>query len=322
MKPGHFIVRKQDAGKRLAGWLTGRLGIDGGTVKNLFARKAILVNGKPPSSLNMALDSGQKITISSPRQGVEKTQQKTPHAIPWQPRVVFMDQHIAVVDKPPGITTVHHSSDKKEFSERDRKFLPPTLQDILPGILSSRAKKNIGFVRAVHRLDKDTSGLILFALSPLALSALSKQMREGGINRRYLAITRGKPNPGVIESYLVKDRGDGRRGSKPDPSGEHAVTKVSIKESLSELTLVECELETGRTHQIRIHLGEAGAPLCGEKIYDRPLHGRPLPDPGTIDRIALHSCSLAIIHPMDKRPMNWDCDLPADMKAVLAAAKK
>lgn len=323
MRPGHFIVRRQDAGQRLAGWLASRMGIDGGTVKNLFARKAILVNGKVPASLNMPLDSGQKVTVSSPRQDSGKPSPKNPKvATPWPPRVVYMDQHIAVVDKPPGITTVHHASDKKEFSIRDQKFLPPTLQDILPGILSARAKKNISFVRAVHRLDKDTSGLILFALSPQALSSLSKQMRSGDINRRYLALTRGKPSPGLIESHLVKDRGDGRRGSKTDPAGEHALTRVSIKETLPGITLVECELETGRTHQVRIHLGEAGAPLCGEKIYDRPLHGRPLPDPSVMTRIALHSCSMAIIHPLDNRPMHWECDLPADMKAALEVARK
>ena len=81
--------------------------------------------------------------------------------------------------------------------------------------------------------------------------------------------------------------------------------------------MVECELETGRTHQVRIHLGEANAPLCGEKIYDRPLNGRPKPDPSGIDRIALHACYLSLEHPSSGKIMSWKSSIPPDMQGVI-----
>src|SRR6185369_6780768 len=103
----------------------------------------------------------------------------------------------------------------------------------------------------------------------------------------------GQAKPGRIESHLVRDRGDGRRGSGKEPrAGERAVTHVRIVEEMGDYTLVECSLETGRTHQVRIHLGEAGTPLCGERVYDRPPHGRPLPDESGAARVTLHAASL------------------------------
>jgi len=92
-------------------------------------------------------------------------------------------------------------------------------------------------------------------------------------------------------------------------------------DSMGDIALVECELETGRTHQVRIHLGEAGAPLCGERIYDRPLHGRPLPDPTGIDRVALHSCFLKFKHPISNKEMSWTSKLPKDMQTIIDIAK-
>src|SRR5262249_56579255 len=104
------------------------------------------------------------------------------------------------------------------------------------------------------------------------------QFRAHTIDRRYVALVRGRPQPGRVESHLVPDRGDGRRGSTSAPGeGQRAVTHVRVLEELGEFTLVECRLETGRTHQVRIHLGEAGTPPCGGRGYDRPLHGRPRP---------------------------------------------
>jgi hypothetical protein len=102
-------------------------------------------------------------------------------------------------------------------------------------------------------------------------------MREHTAERRYLAIVRGQAKDATIESWLVRDRGDGRRGSGT-VGGQHAVTHVRVVEDLGDFTLVECRLETGRTHQVRIHLGDRGTPLCGERVYDRLINGRPLPD--------------------------------------------
>src|SRR5438132_1590421 len=114
-------------------------------------------------------------------------------------------------------------------------------------------------------------------LTPAAATHLGAQFRGHTSERVYLAAVRGRAKDARIESTFVPDRGDGRRGSGPGP-GQRAVTEVRVVEELGDFTAVECRLETGRTHQVRIHLGEAGTPLCGEHVYDRPVHGRPPPD--------------------------------------------
>src|SRR5581483_9064916 len=101
---------------------------------------------------------------------------------------------------------------------------------------------------------------------------------------------------------IAEDRGDGRRGSVPS-GGKRAVTHVRVVEELGGFTLVECRLETGRTHQVRIHLSERGTPICGERIYDRPLHGAPFPDASAAPRLALHAAELSIEHPVTGKRM-------------------
>src|SRR5207253_10646289 len=127
----------------------------------------------------------------------------------------------------------------------------------------------------------------------------------------------GKARDGRIESYLVRDRGDGRRGSSADGEGQHAVTHVHVLEELGDFTLIECRLETGRTHQVRIHLGEQGTPLCGERVYDRPLRGKPLPDKSGAKRPLLHAAYLAIDHPATGKRIEWHAKLPTDMSDLV-----
>jgi 23S rRNA pseudouridine1911/1915/1917 synthase len=182
-------------------------------------------------------------------------------------------------------------------------------------------------VRAVHRLDRETSGLVVFARTAEAERRLGAQFRAHTVDRRYLAVVRGRAAPGRIESNLVRDRGDGRRGSTAEPgAGKRAVTHVDVVEDLGDFTLVSCRLETGRTHQVRIHLGESGNPLCGERVYDRPLHGRPtVPDTSGAPRVALHAALLGFDHPHTGRRMSWTSPLPADLAAQVArlrAAKR
>ena len=121
-----------------------------------------------------------------------------------------------------------------------------------------------------------------------------------------------------MESTLVPDRGDGRRGSgaADHAEGKRAVTNVKIAENLGQYAAVECRLETGRTHQVRIHLGEAGHPLCGEKVYDRPLNGKPLPDGSDALRPMLHAVRLGFQHPTTGETMAWDEAPPADFATL------
>ncbi len=224
--------------------------------------------------------------------------------------LVYVDDSILVVEKPAGLTTMRHPDEADEFGPRGKRYLPPTLLDRLPTLLPGATSK---WIRAVHRLDRDTSGLLVFARHRQAEEYLTEQFRKHTVDRRYLAAVRGTPSSGRIESYLVRDRGDGRRGSGDPAQGRKAVTWVRLLESIGRFSLVECRLETGRTHQVRIHLGEAGTPLCGETIYDRPMHGAPWPDGSQAPRIALHATHLAFRHPETHEWMRFDSPWPQDL---------
>lgn len=235
-------------------------------------------------------------------------------AIARQIVVRHADEHIVVVEKPAGLTTVRHAEEVQALGKRAKKYLPTTLVDLLPGVLAQTGKQPKGRIRAVHRLDKETSGLVVLARTPAAESHLGKQFRAHAVGRHYLALVRGQAKDARIESQLVLDRGDGRRGSSA--TGQLAITHVRVVEALGDYTLVECQLETGRTHQVRIHLGEAGTPLCGERLYDRPLHGKPLPDASGAPRPMLHAAYLAIDHPATGKRMEWQAKLPKDMSEL------
>jgi 23S rRNA pseudouridine1911/1915/1917 synthase len=244
-----------------------------------------------------------------------------------EPIIRYVDKHVVVVDKPAGLTTMRHPKEAAEFGPRGQRFLPPTLADLLPDLLARRAgpgkRLERSKVRAVHRLDKDTSGLVVFARTVEAERHLGQQFRAHTIERVYHGLVRGRAKEGKIESWLVRDRGDGRRGSSPiSGQGQRAVTHVRVLEELGEYTLVECRLETGRTHQVRIHLGEAGTPLCGERIYDRPLHGKPLPDGSGMKRVALHAALLGFKHPATGERMCWQSHLPKDMADLIKRLRR
>ncbi len=243
--------------------------------------------------------------------------------------VRHVDAEIIVVEKPAGLTTVRHADEVAALGKRAKNFLPPTLVDLLPAVLAHRdgepcrlSGRVKGRIRAVHRIDKETSGLVVLARTPAAESHLGKQFRAHTIGRRYLALVRGKATDARIDSHLVPDRGDGRRGSDSTSEGQHAVTQVRVVEALGDFTLVECELETGRTHQVRIHLGDAGTPLCGERVYDRPLHGQPLPDKSGAKRPLLHAAYLALDHPATGKRMEWHADLPKEMSDLVTRLRK
>jgi 23S rRNA pseudouridine1911/1915/1917 synthase len=174
----------------------------------------------------------------------------------------------------------------------------------------------------VSRLDKDTTGLVVFARTLAAKRALARQLRAHTVTRRYLAIVHGEARDGRHETLLVPNRGDGLRGSwgrfrraRGDPPREarRAVTHVRVVERLRGATLVECRLETGRQHQIRIHLAEAGHPLVGERVYIRDYRGERIDAP----RPMLHAETLGFTHPSTKERVELSRPPPPDFDAVL-----
>lgn len=230
-----------------------------------------------------------------------------------------LDDHVVVVEKPAGINTVRHPSELA-WSDR-RRSLDPTLQDVVQWAIARqrhRPARSLPPLRIVHRLDKETSGLLVFARSPLAERGLGLQFRKHTVIRRYLAVVPGTLRGQTVRSYLVRDRGDGRRGSTRLPGvGKLAITHVEPVETLPEYTLLSCRLETGRTHQIRIHLAELGHPVCGDKVYCRRPDGTQTADASGAVRLALHATELGFDHPVTGEPLHWTMPMPADLQKLV-----
>jgi 23S rRNA pseudouridine1911/1915/1917 synthase len=237
-----------------------------------------------------------------------------------------VDAELVVIEKPSGISTIRHPAER-EWLE-DRRLLVPTLDDLVMRQLGARLprKKHESRprLRVVQRLDKDTSGLVVFARTVEAERGLGSQFRQHTVVRRYLAIVPGQIEAQTIRSFLVRDRGDGRRGSAhaKAPDAKEAVTHLEVVEKLPGYTLVSCRLETGRTHQIRIHLAELGHPVCGEKVYNRPADGGPITDKSGSPRLALHATELGFIHPLSDEPMHWEMPLPPDLRDFLEGLRE
>jgi 23S rRNA pseudouridine1911/1915/1917 synthase len=168
---------------------------------------------------------------------------------------------------------------------------------------------------------------MLFALSPEAERALTQMFKDHAIERKYHAVVHGHPEARTVESWLVRDRGDGLRGSSPrgkeGPEAQHAVTHIKPLEPVGEDHVIECRLETGRTHQIRIHLTEIGHMLCGERTYNRPAPGsQPLQDRSGAPRQALHSAELNFTHPITGKDMRFTSPFPRDIADWLGRLRR
>jgi 23S rRNA pseudouridine1911/1915/1917 synthase len=287
-----------------------------GEVRKLVRTRRVMVNG------NLCLDEARRLKEGE----VVKVlaQSAAPPPKPEQIGIVYLDEHVVVVEKPPGLTSTRHS-EELSWPARRRQF-QPTLDEMLPQVIARREgrrtkKSGRGVpppVRPVHRLDRDTGGLMVFARSVRAERGLMEQFCRHTTSRRYLAIVPGSVEEQTIETRIVRDRGDGRRGSTDKPGvGKHAITHIRSIEQLDGYTLIECRLETGRTHQIRIHLSELGHPLCGEKVYRKPLGGKPIPDKSGAPRLALHAASLGFQHPITGKAMSFESPLPKDLSQFL-----
>jgi 23S rRNA pseudouridine1911/1915/1917 synthase len=315
MPPRHFTVARSEQGRSLADVLRTRLRLSREEATRLVQQRRVRLHGSPCLDPGRRVHPGQRIEVLPPPRSGESANRSNKGP---RPTLRHVDEHIVVVEKPAGLTTMRHTHETAEFGSRARRFLPPTLADLLPQLIAEHRAGKPGRVRAVHRLDKETSGLVVFARTVEAERHLGQQFRAHSTERLYRALVRGKARSERIESWLIDDRGDGRRGSSSKPGeGQRAVTHVRVVEELGDYTLVECRLETGRTHQVRIHLGEAGTPLCGETVYDRPLHGAPVPDGSGAPRVALHAATLGFVHPATGQRVRWESPLPADLAEVV-----
>jgi 23S rRNA pseudouridine1911/1915/1917 synthase len=239
-----------------------------------------------------------------------------------QIRILHVDRHLAVIDKPSGLTS-ERRPEERHWPAR-RKALQPTLDELLPRILSGRvpsSRRPAGGVILVHRLDRDTSGVMVVARTAEAAQGLTSQFRRHSAERVYRAIVVGHPGTVTIESLLVRDRGDGLRGSADAPVGKSAITHVREIEQIGEFSMIECRLETGRTNQIRIHLAERNCPVCGEVKYNRRRDGTVIEDASQSPRLALHAAELAFLHPVSQQPLRFLSPWPPELEALVASLR-
>ena len=241
--------------------------------------------------------------------------------------VYHYDQHIIVIEKPSGIESVPFET-KKKFEGRFHAQTSDTLIDMARKWLEQNERQKLPPLKVVHRLDKGTSGIIVFARTVTAERHLGKLFREHDIKRSYIAFCPGVPKSETIRSRLVENRGDGKRGSTKNKTlGKEAITHVNRLQTRktpkgSIISMVACQLETGRTHQIRIHLSEAGHPLCGETVYNGPMGDKKLLLEGFgIPRIGLHARELGFMHPVTNQVIYWESPLPKDLQDWWETAK-
>lgn len=310
-----FTVSPAEAGFTLAKVLRSRLGGPSwGEVRKLIAARRVKVGDSVCSDEARRLQENEVVVL------LEHPKPLPQAAHPERLVVRHLDEHVVVVEKPSGVNTVRHPAEL-EWSEK-RRELDPTLEDLAQWAVAHQLKRPAGELprlRIVHRLDKETSGLVVFGRSALAERELGMQFRKHTVTRRYLAVVPGYLWPRTIRSNLVADRGDGRRGSTTLPNvGKEAVTHVSVEERLPGYTLLSCRLETGRTHQIRIHLSEAGHPVCGDKVYVKRSDATQFEDRSGAPRLALHATELGFAHPASGAELHWSMPLPPDLQKFVA----
>jgi 23S rRNA pseudouridine1911/1915/1917 synthase len=283
-----LAVPADAAGERLDRFLATHLGSRGAAERavELGARVDGVARAK-----SYRLEGGEEVELS----------EEAPAAVlapPPAPRIAWEDEHLLVVDKPAGLV-VHPGAG----------HATGTLVDALAGKIAGGEEGRPGIV---HRLDRDTSGLMVVARSTEAHARLQELVRERALERVYLALVRGRPRSrtGRIEAPIGRDRSEPTRVSLDTDSPREAVTHFEVERQLAGHTLLRIRLETGRMHQIRVHLGAIDLPVVGDRVYGvkEPALGRQF----------LHAAELAFPHPFTGERIETRSELPPDLAAFLA----
>ena len=234
--------------------------------------------------------------------------------------VVYEDEHLLVVDKPPGLV-VHPARGHAEGTLVNGLLARPGFDASFDaGDPMSRLRPGI-----VHRIDKDTSGLLVVAKDDATREGLKRQLAEHTVKRLYVAITVGVPTQGEIRTFYGRDPASRLKWSSRVNDGKRAVTHVRVRERFAGklAALVECRLETGRTHQIRVHLRQqAGTPLLADRLYGKtPKDERLAAIAAALGRQALHARLLGFSHPVSGEELSFESEPPEDFAAALTALR-
>ena len=295
MSQQKFEVPETAAGQTAAAFVRGSVGqLTWSEVRRHIQARRVIVNGV------ICIDEARRLRAGDVVEFLKESAKPAPKL--RDVSVVYEDQSLVVIEKPAGMICERRPEERKW--SRQLKDQTTTVQEALQA----------SGVEAlpVHRLDRDTSGLMVYAKTPAAQAGLVRLFAKHQIERRYLAVALGRVEASTVKTWIVRDRGDGLRGSvaAPHPDAEEAISHIAVREHLGDdYTILECRLETGRTHQIRIHLAEMKHPICGEKLYLKPMT-----DPSGAPRQALHCCRLGFVHPGTGKPIEFESDWPADLK--------
>jgi 23S rRNA pseudouridine1911/1915/1917 synthase len=309
------VVEGDGAGARLDQWLARRLPeLSRMRVQALITAGRALVDGRVVKAAHR-VQAGERVEVTippPPRDGLE------PEAVPL--RVVFEDAHVLVVDKPAGMVT-HPGAGRIDGT------LAAAALAHAPEMAGVGSARRPGIV---HRLDKGTSGLIVLAKTQAAYDGLTAQLARRTVSRRYLALAQGalRRADGVVDAPIGRDpRSRIRMAIVPDGRGKRAVTHYRVLERFgsgaSAVSLLECRLETGRTHQIRVHVASLGHPLLGDDTY-RGRRAAPAGDPLLADLVselggvALHAAGLAFTHPVTGAAMSFACPPPQRIERIVS----
>lgn len=299
MEPIYLMAASEDAGTRLDSFLAASLPeLTRSAAARLIEMGQVTVDGKPAAkSCKLAGTETIAVTLPSPA-----PVEACPQAIPLD--IVYEDEDVIVVDKPAGLV-VHPAPGHPDG----------TLVNALLYHCGSSLSGIGGALRPgiVHRIDRDTSGLIIAAKNDAAHQSLSAQLQDHTLARTYEAIVTGnlRDGKGTIDAPIARHHTDRKKMAVTPHGGKHAVTHWEVLARFPGYTHVRCRLETGRTHQIRVHMASTGHPIYGDTVY-----GSPKPVPGLTGQ-CLHAVALRFLHPRTGEPVEVHCPLNAEFTHVL-----
>ena len=278
-------------------------------IKGLIADGAVTLGGAVATSASARVAEGVTFTVTLPPLAPLDLE---PQDIPLE--IVFEDEHLIVVNKPAGMV-VHPAA-----GNRDGTLVNALLHHCLGRLSGINGVERPGIV---HRIDKDTSGLLVGAKTDAAHEGLARQFADHSIDRAYIAFAGGKPKPasGTVAGRIGRsDRNRKKMAVLPDGTtrGKHAVTHYSTTATYPHCSEIECRLETGRTHQVRVHCASIGHALLGDPLYGRaPAPLRPILNRLGFQRQALHAAELGFAHPATGERVVFRADLPRDMRELI-----